>query len=410
MSKSDGNHPSLTLLAESFAHNGVLVDQEYEQEIRRALEALKYVVGPAERAGRHGLLRISVDGDASADKLFKDLHEELQRSQSPALGNFGRDRHFAIGALGSVRPAGGAIADGSDPKIIGSGGIRPPQCQHVLSSAQASRTLVRSSDSAGLGVVVGVLDTAISSHAYLVGGFVASPASMRSYRPNERIGAATAHATFVTGLILQQAPAATVHVSRVLPDSGVCDSVTLHDAIIDIARQPISILNLSLGCHTDDDRPPFVLQRAIRKFRQRRPDAIIVAAAGNHPDGKKFWPAALSDVLAVTVADQDGDRGWDESADYPTGHWVDVTAPGQQVISTFLSGTFERPDGRSESYEGWGVGNGTSFACAIAAGYLARNWEPGRDRNQLPRIARNTPVPRTRSGDRLVLGRGDLVG
>jgi hypothetical protein len=394
------------------------VDQEYEPEVRHAIKELGYFAGSAERTGGHGLVRISVEGVDSPNKFFDSLHDYLQRNQSPAVGNYGRDRHFAIGALGSISDlpdpkiigSGSAIADGSDPKIIGSGCILPPRCEHVLASAQANRTLVRSTDSAGLGVVVGVLDTAISSHAYLVGGFVASPESMRSYRPNERIGAATAHATFVTGLILQQAPAATVHVSRVLPDNGICDSVTLHDAIIDIARQPISILNLSLGCHTDDDRPPFVLQRAIRKFHERRPDAIIVAAAGNHPDGKRFWPAALPDVLAVTVADEYGDQGWDESADYPTGHWVDVAAPGQQVLSTFLRGTFERPDGRSESYDGWGVGNGTSFACAIAAGYLARNWEPGRDRNQLLRIARNTPVPRTRSGDRLVLGRGDLIG
>lgn len=434
MSKSDGNHPSPTLLAESFAHNGVLVDQEYEQEIRLAVEALGYTAGPARRAGRHGLVRISVEDADSADKFFDALYGYLQQGRSPALGNYGRDRHFAIGALGAVQPTGGTsdladpkvwgshptitslgairsasrYSDEPDPKIWGSGYILPPTS--VLGSGQPSQQPVRSSDSAGLGVVVGVLDTTITGHDYLLGGFIASPDSIGTFAPNVRIGVAAAHGTFVTGLILLQAPAATVHLSRVLADDGLCDSVTLHDAIIDIARQPIGILNLSLGCHTADDRPPFILQRAIRKFHQLRPDAIIVAAAGNHPDGKKFWPAALPSVLAVTIADQRGSGRWDECAGYPAGHWVDVAAPGEGVLSTFLTGTFERPDGRSESYQGWGVGNGTSFACAIATGYLARNWAANRDRAQLLGIARHAPVPTTRSGDRLVLGVGRLTG
>jgi hypothetical protein len=427
MSISDGNHPSPTLLAESFAHHGVLVDQEYEQEIRHALEALEYVVGPIERAGRHGLLRISVDGDASADKLFDGLYEQLQQAHSPALGNYGRDRHFAIGALGAVRPTSGTTnigdpkvwgsyppvraygsvrsgprtSDEPDPKVWGSGCVLPAA---LVPGRVSTQQPTRSSDTAGLGVVVGVLDTKVTSHDYLVGGFVASPDAIEAIEPNGQLGLASAHATFVAGLILLQAPAATVHVKQVLSDDGLCDSVTLHDAIIDIAKEPIGILNLSLGCNTGDDRPPFVLQRAIRKFRELRPGAVIVAAAGNHPEGKKFWPAALPSVLAVTIAAQrDGGR-WDESTGYPTGHWVDVAAPGEQVISTFLTGTFERPGGLAEHYNGWAVGDGTSFACAIASGYLARNWMPGCGRAELIRIARHAPVPTTRSGDRPVLG------
>src|SRR6185437_10197976 len=131
MSKSDGNHPSPTPLAESFAHNGVLVDQEYEQEMQDAIKAAGYTAGPAKPAGRHGLVRISVEDPDPSDKFFAALREKVQQNQSPALGNYGRDRHFAIGALGSVRPAGD-LPDGSDPKIIGSGGVRPPQCSHIM--------------------------------------------------------------------------------------------------------------------------------------------------------------------------------------------------------------------------------------------------------------------------------------
>jgi hypothetical protein len=421
MSTPDSNGESAAPLAESFARDEILVEESYEQEIRLAIQALSYRVGEASRAGEHGLVRITLDDAESSDKVFDELREYLQRNQSPALGNYGRNRHVAIGALAKDDPdpkiwgrpasliaalsAGHLAPAGSDPKIWGqpSKNQAAGRISHAWPSANEQPT--RSNDDAGTGVVVGVLDTKISSHDYLVGGFIAAPSAIQTGRPGEPLGIATAHATFVAGLILQQAPAATVHVKQVLNHDGLCDSLALHDAIIDIAKEPISILNLSLGCNTSDDRPPFVLQRALRRFHERRPDAIVVAATGNHPDGKKFWPAALPAVVAVTIAGQDAEDGrWNEAAGYPEGPWVDVSAPGEGVVSTFLHGSYLRSDGRREAYDGWAVGSGTSFACAVAAGYLARNWTPGCNRAQLLRIAKHAPVPVTRSGGRLVLG------
>ena len=258
-------------------------------------------------------------------------------------------------------------------------------------------------------MVVGVLDTKIIGHDYLSGGFIALPDSIHTVAPGSKLDDATGHATFVTGLILQQAPAATVHVRQVLDDTGLCDSVALHDAIIDFANHPIDILNLSLGCNTADDRPPFALRRALGKFRAGRPQAVVVAAAGNHPAGRKFWPAALSSVLAVTSAAEDPAGTWNEGPGYPSASWVDIAAPGDQVVSAFLTGDYYLPtDGALRTYEGWGIGNGTSFACAVAAGYLARNWFSGLQASNLREIADEDGAPSTGVG-RVVVGVDNIL-
>ncbi|MBV9822053.1 MAG: S8/S53 family peptidase [Actinobacteria bacterium] len=227
---------------------------------------------------------------------------------------------------------------------------------------------------------------------------------MESIPPGSTLSDGSGHATFVAGLILQQAPAATVHVRQVLGAGDSCDSVTLHDAILDLAEHPIDILNLSLGCTTADDRAPFAIRRALRRFRAERPGAIVVAAGGNHPNGHRFWPAALPDVLGVTPAAPSPDGGWEEAAGYPAGPWVDVTAPGRRVASTFLFGDYLRPDsGGKVSFAGWGVGSGSSFACAVATGYLARMWTPNCRVGDLLATARHAGAPTT-TGGRLVLG------
>jgi subtilisin family serine protease len=390
------HHP----LAESYKL-GYLADAAYEQDVVTALREAGGDPKPAEAAGKHGLLQIPLESVPDEDKLLA----YLRQYQPAALGNYGRNRHCAIGAL-SADVATTYYAQGpsdSDPKIwphaVGCHTIRPcaaPADEH------------RSCDDAGLGVVVGMLDTRISSHEYLTGGFVTSPGSIGSAPSDTRLSGASGHATFVAGLILQQAPAATVHVKQVLTDEGVCDSVTLHDAIIDLAKHPIDILNLSLGCTTADNRPPFALQRALRRFRAERPQAVVVAAAGNHPT-HRFWPAALPDVLAVTSAHRAKD-GWRLGMGYPAEPWVDVAAPGIDLTSTFLTGDYWRPSGRSvEEFRGWAVGSGTSFACAIVTGYLARNWAPGRRIADLLAAARSAGAPTIEAGDRLVLGVDHLL-
>ena len=60
----------------------------------------------------------------------------------------------------------------------------------------------------------------------------------------------------------------------------------------------------------------------------------VVAAAGNHAASRPFWPAAFEPVLAVGAVEEDAGSWW--RASYSNhGPWVDVTARGTNLQSTF---------------------------------------------------------------------------
>ena len=49
------------------------------------------------------------------------------------------------------------------------------------------------------------------------------------------------------------------------------------------------ILNVSLGCYTEDGEPPLVLARAVSVLS---PAILLIAAAGNHGDIEALRPSA----------------------------------------------------------------------------------------------------------------------
>ena len=240
----------------------------------------------------------------------------------------------------------------------------------------------------GRGVKVAVLDTRLFPHPDLTGRYIAGPAEL--LRPEPTQPYLSGHATFVTGLILQRAAAAEIRVHSVLTkDHSTATAWDLARKMAEFVDSDVSVLNLSLCCHTHDGEPPLVLQRAVEVLS---PNVVIVAAAGNHgavtssPTGltrrSPAWPAALPDVIAV------GARDGAELADFsPRLPWVDVTAPGVNVVSTYLRGPVEisepGPDGvpnktETKVFDGYAKWSGTSFAAATVSGAIAAHAVRGR--------------------------------
>ena len=118
-------------------------------------------------------------------------------------------------------------------------------------------------------------------------------------------------------------------------------------------------------------------------------EMILVAAAGNHGDdempepatagaphsGSALWPAALPGVVAVGAADVglDGTAFTFSDADFtPVGPgWIDVWAPGVDVVSTYVDGPVEMPGSGPRTFAGYARWSGTSFAAADVTGEIA---------------------------------------
>jgi subtilisin family serine protease len=117
------------------------------------------------------------------------------------------------------------------------------------------------------------------------------------------------HGTFVTGLILQEAPRATVKMLRAL-DANSDDVRQGHDQKVAYAIDKlgsdleVKIISLSFFGGPWEHEPPEGIQASLEALRSRREDVVVVAAAGNYPDGKKVWPGAFEHVIAVGAVDE----------------------------------------------------------------------------------------------------------
>jgi subtilisin family serine protease len=292
---------------------------------------------------------------------LRDWFADRHAGWSPTMG---KNRLVA-----DVARRGGVISHG--------GGPNPTAVRRVL-PARATGP--------GAGVRVGVLDTGLVPNAWLGGAI--------SVRQSDVVRAAppwpalTGHGSFVAGLVLQQAPGATVELRGVFDESGVAAGWDVATAIVAMGRAGVDVLNLSLVCFTDDGQPPLLLAAAIDRLPR---DVVVVAAAGNHGDARAIgvdpddrlvraptWPAALDDVLAVGACTSDGTPA-PFTPDAPV--WVDVLAPGTDVVSTFLDGPvlLEEGDHRHvRRFRGTAAWSGSSFAAAAVSGAVAAGIVPGR--------------------------------
>jgi membrane-anchored mycosin MYCP len=224
----------------------------------------------------------------------------------------------------------------------------------------------------GYGVRVGIADTALYTHPWLAGAYQAAPSSIWNDgggAPDFSVG----HATFVAGLILQRAPGATLEARRVLGDNGQADSWDVAKDLVRFARSGLDVLNLSFGCFTDDNKAPLVLSTALDRLGSR---VVVVAAAGNQgatdDRDRPMWPAALDEVVSVAAMDGDGSRPrWSPDPGLP---WIDVTARGENLTSTYLSGKVDlhTVNGPLDApFNGYATWSGTSFSAAHVTGAIA---------------------------------------
>jgi hypothetical protein len=197
-----------------------------------------------------------------------------------------------------------------------------------------------------------------------------------------RIRPYAGHGTFVAGVLRCVAPAADVHVRTAFLHGSRGDAapgraggqfesdlvVTL-DAVL--AEDSPDVICLPAGTYTHNGQPSL----SFRAFGERLRDhtgVVLVTAAGNDDTHRKFWPAAFRWVVGVGALDA-AERTRAEYSNF--GPWVDVFAPGTDLVNAYLSGAYtcvEPPNtGQVRRLSGMARWSGTSFAAPVVAGLIA---------------------------------------
>lgn len=247
----------------------------------------------------------------------------------------------------------------------------------------------------GSGVRVGLLDTRMFPDESLAGHYIAGPDDV--IEPHQgQFTMFDGHCAFVGSCILQQAPAAELHVRHVLDDRGEGWAWEAATAMAELAEVGLDVVNLSFGEFlTDDNTAPMVLEAAVKLFG---PDTVVVAAAGNNGDIKSLpadlahegvepnsasYPAALPDVVGVGALDRNGKRAAFTPDPAP---WIGLLATGVGLVGAYVQGevTIERRDKddhlvpRQPTYfNGKARWEGCSFAAGVVSGEIAARTVPG---------------------------------
>ncbi|WP_404456761.1 S8 family peptidase [Oceanobacillus kapialis] len=195
----------------------------------------------------------------------------------------------------------------------------------------------------------------------------------RDYTPSDANG----HGTHVAGIaaaetnngtgIAGMAPNTDILAVRVLDASGNGSLSNIANGIRYAADNGAEVINLSLGCACDTQ----TLESAVNYAWNS--GSVVVAAAGNDGTSQQFQPASYANAIAVGAVDRNNNKA--SFSNYGT--WVDVSAPGVDIASTYPG-------------NGYAYLSGTSMASPYVAGQAALLTGQGKSNAQVRAAIQNT--------------------
>lgn len=220
----------------------------------------------------------------------------------------------------------------------------------------------------------GLLETAAADHTWLEGvegdvdDAVDSSNHIRHY---------ACHGTFVAGCVRCTAPKASIYVESTPADHREAESGAAYET--DVVLKMAQTLDRGpdiIVCEFDGETRkniPLVSFDALYEARIRPLKGLVVLApAGNDARHVPSWPAAHTWVLSVGALS----ANWRTRASFSNyGGWVDVYAPGEDLVNAFATGEYECIEppnaGVHRHFKGMAKWSGTSFSTPLVAGLIA---------------------------------------
>jgi hypothetical protein len=256
----------------------------------------------------------------------------------------------------------------------------------------------------GDGVKISIVDTGLVSqvatqHSWLA-GVAGAPEDPYEDQDGERIIVPYAgHGTFVAGVARCMAPMASAYVERAFDIAGANYESMLPASMDDALNRDPDILEFTFCTTSRKDLSLLTFDDFFETRIRYMKGLLVVAPAGNDQSSRLTWPAAYREVLSVGALS----TNWRHRAYFSNyGKWVDVYAPGENLVNAFPVGTYvcvESPDtGDRRVFRGMAVWSGTSFSTPVVAGLIAaRMSATGENAQQaadsLMRLARGQAVP-----------------
>ncbi|MFR5876269.1 MAG: S8 family serine peptidase [Eubacterium sp.] len=200
-------------------------------------------------------------------------------------------------------------------------------------------------------VKVAVLDTGVATnHSFLKSRLLTG---YNAYTKKTNVADGNGHGTHVAGIVADNTPSnVKILPVKVMQDDGTGTDLAIKAGIDYAVKQKVNVINMSLGgtC-TGPDCPINVAVKAAIKAGV----TVVVAAGNDTRNTNEYCPAGITECITVSSADANG-SSISNYSNY--GSAVDLTAPGENILSCSIDGDYQYLSGTSMA---------APFAAAAAA-------------------------------------------
>ncbi|TYR81497.1 S8 family peptidase [Priestia megaterium] len=205
----------------------------------------------------------------------------------------------------------------------------------------------------GKGITVAILDTGCeTAHPDLAGRIIGgrnftsddggNPDVYEDYNGHGTHVAGTIGAVQNNAGVVGVAPEVNLLIIKVLDKDGSGQYDWIINGIHYAVEQKVDMISMSLGGPEDVPELHEAIQKAVNQ------NILVICAAGNEGDGNEStnefaYPGSYNEVISVGAVDLERRSSMFSNSN----NEVDLVAPGEKIVSTYLNGTYAKLSGTS---------------------------------------------------------------